>query len=253
MHASGKRRMGFIAALLMIFTPFPPAATTGGERRVAGLNELEVYDPGIREDGVPEIEFKDTMHGTEVEIQPTLHVHRYYYNGDKEYQGPLVNGGPTIVVANHPRTRKRLYIDVNLPSGAPKITYTDDRITYTYPHQRVIIEFKRCDEDEVTVHYRAGRRIGPRLETGKIRNKLHQAMKNVYEGRKKTIVGAAATATKLTGTAIDKVNDALNAIPIFQKLQSAGEQAHEQANLETLRQTGTEQADRATEFVGTNR
>ncbi len=38
-----------------------------------------------------------------VDIAPTVHVHRYYYSGDKEIQGPIINGGPTVVVAITPK------------------------------------------------------------------------------------------------------------------------------------------------------
>ena len=102
---------------------------TAAEPRVGGLDELVIYDPGNHDRGLPAIEFAESPEGIQIEISPATHVHRFYYNGDKEYQGPLLQGGPTVVVANHPRTGKRLYIDVNLPSGAPVIVYDEDSIS----------------------------------------------------------------------------------------------------------------------------
>ena len=89
---------------------------------MSGLNELVVYDPGTHERGLPAVQLMPNNCGNlGVEIPPAVHVHRYYYNGDKEFQGPIIQGGPTIVVANHPDNPGcTLYIRVNLPSGAPR-------------------------------------------------------------------------------------------------------------------------------------
>jgi len=250
-------RIRRLSAALPVFSivvaALPLGIADAGQKLVAGLNELEIVDPGLREDGVPAIEFKDSPHGIEVEIRPTVHVHRYYYNGDKAYQAPFRHGGPTIVVANHPRTGKRLYIDVNLPPGAPLVSYTKRRITYTFPERRVIIAFSHCHNDKVTVHYRGGRRIGPKPEEVKTRHKLHQALKDAYETRKKLVVGAAATVSDLAGNAVKMSTEVLNALPGVQTLQGAGDQLRERANLETLRQSGIQRAKEATKFVRTNR
>lgn len=229
------------------------ATAVGGERRVVGLNELEIYEAGAREDGVPEIEFDDTENGTEVKIRPAVHVHRYYYNGDKQYQAPFGHGGPTIVVANHPRSGKRMYVDVNLPPGAPRISYSKYRITYTYPERRVIISFSRFRSDKVTLYYRAGRPIGPKTAKDKTPHKLHATLKNAFESRKKLVVGAAATAGQLAGTVVEKANEAFDNLPVVKVLQSAADRIKESSQIEKLRQAGLKRADEATEFIRTNR
>jgi len=114
-----------------------PTYSTAGEPREPGFNELIIIDPGVEENGLPA---PNVVNG-HVEIPPTLHVHPYYYSGDKEYQGPIINGGPTIVVANNPKSGEKRYVDVVLPQGAPLIAYTSKSITYIYKDRRVVITF----------------------------------------------------------------------------------------------------------------
>jgi hypothetical protein len=83
-------------------------------------------------------------------------VHRYYYTGDRSFQARLLPGGPCIVVVSHPKTGERLYIPVQLPPGAPRVTYTPDSIEYDYGTQGVTISFccLLCEKPKVT--YRQG-------------------------------------------------------------------------------------------------
>ena len=81
-----------------------------------------ILDPGNHEDGLPAVIFDDESR--QIEIPPTLHVHRYYKSGDKGYQGPIINGGPTIMVAQYPKTGERINVDVMLPHATPEIVYT---------------------------------------------------------------------------------------------------------------------------------
>jgi len=77
----------------------------GKEPRASGLNQLVVIHPGAHERGLPAVRLVPTTDGTvKVDVPRTIHVHRYYYDGDKEYQGPIIQGGPTVVVANHPKS-----------------------------------------------------------------------------------------------------------------------------------------------------
>lgn len=130
-----------LALLLPIRGSVSPAFAQ--EPSAPGLHDLVVYDPGVHERGLPKAVFKPHGdYGFEIDIPPAVHVHRYYYSGDKEIQGPIINGGPTVVVANHPKTGNRMYIDVVLPSGAPRIAYNKHGITYVYPNQRVEVKFQ---------------------------------------------------------------------------------------------------------------
>ncbi|MEM0925600.1 MAG: hypothetical protein AAGJ83_06150 [Planctomycetota bacterium] len=108
----------------------------------AGLNDLVILDPGAHERGLPAVRINNLSDGQLIDIPPKVHVHRYFYSGDKIYQGPIIQGGPTVVVASHPKTGERLYIDVVLPPGAPRIEYTNDSITYVYSEKRVEIKFR---------------------------------------------------------------------------------------------------------------
>ena len=114
---------------------------TAAEPIASGLNHLAIYDPGTHERGIPAVILEEIGGQLAVDIPPMVHVHRYYYSGDKEIQGPIINGGPTIVVANHPRTGNRMYIDVVLPAGATKVAYNVHGITYVFDEQRVGIHF----------------------------------------------------------------------------------------------------------------
>jgi hypothetical protein len=86
----------------------------------------------------------------QVEIPQTVLVHKYYYSGDRSFQAQLLPGGPSIIVANHPRTGDRCYIDVQLPPGAPRVIYTGHSIEYDYDKQGVTVCFKRFGDPKVT-------------------------------------------------------------------------------------------------------
>ncbi|MGV2334735.1 MAG UNVERIFIED_CONTAM: hypothetical protein LVR18_11680 [Planctomycetaceae bacterium] len=84
------------------------------EPRGPGFNELIVVDPGVSDDGKPTVVIQDGK----VEVPPSLHVHPNYYSGDREYQAQILQGGPVIIVANHPKSGQKLYIDAILPAAA---------------------------------------------------------------------------------------------------------------------------------------
>jgi hypothetical protein len=45
------------------------------------------------------------------------------------YQATIINGGPTIVVANHPHSGGKLYTEAVLSQGAPIVAYNAHSIT----------------------------------------------------------------------------------------------------------------------------
>jgi hypothetical protein len=89
-----------------------------------------------------------------VEIPPVALVHRYYYSGDRSFQGPMLPGGPSILVMNHPRTNERIYLDVMMLPGAPRVTYRRHSIEYDYGAQAMTITFGPHGRPSVT--YRNG-------------------------------------------------------------------------------------------------
>lgn len=151
----------------------------------SGLNDLVVYDAGAHYRDLPAVNFVPIPGGNRVDIVPKVHVHRYYYSGDKIFQGPVIEGGPVTVVAKHPVTNEQLYIDVSLPSGAPQIHYTGHSITYVYQQSRVKIAFPRftLDRGKASVSYCDGRGI-------------------VRSARQWTGRAAASTQEKITGSPV---------------------------------------------------
>lgn len=128
----------------------------GVEPRVAGLNDLLVIEPGTSRNGVPAPTLVNDGDCTTVEIAPSLHIHRFFYSGDREFQGPIIQGGPTVVIASHPRTGMRVYTNVTLAPGAPLIAHSKHGIEYIYDGHRIAIWYGR-DETDVTVKYHSGR------------------------------------------------------------------------------------------------
>jgi hypothetical protein len=126
--------------------------------------EIEVLDPNVDPRGNPTV-LTRTLTGIRgpmaegrviVDIPPTVLVHRYYYTGDRSFQARLLPGGPCIIVASHPKTGERQYIPVQLPPGAPRVTYRADRIQYDYGVQAVTVNFCYLFCNHAKVVYRQG-------------------------------------------------------------------------------------------------
>ena len=133
--------------------PRPPAH---GSTPVPPLLEIAVLDPNVDPLGNPAVIARRSADGSglAVEIPPVALVHRYYYSGDRSFQGPMLPGGPSILVFNHPRTNERTYLDVMMLPGAPRVTYRRDAIEYDYGPQAIIVSFGLHGRPSVT--YRNG-------------------------------------------------------------------------------------------------
>ncbi|MHC4403937.1 MAG: hypothetical protein ACYTG0_30130 [Planctomycetota bacterium] len=104
--------------------------------------EIEVLDPNVDPLGNPAVIVHPTgPHSSIVEIPPVVLVHRYYYTGDRSFQGPMLPGGPSIVVVHHPRTGEQCYISVQMLPGAPRVHYTGGKIEYDYGRNGISIVF----------------------------------------------------------------------------------------------------------------
>ena len=206
------------------------------EPLTAGLNQLEVIRPGTHERALPEVELTDTPAGDRmvVDISRTLHVHRFYYDGDREYQGPIVQGGPITVVANHPRTGEQLYVDVSLPNGAPIIAYNKSAITYVYPNRRVTIKFSRYKKIGARVVYKSGQGAA-RVRESKVTafkervheahqsSQLAQAVHGGLQDAKNVVHGAKDAIDGLTGGLLERGKQLTAIIPGAAALRSYGE------------------------------
>lgn len=256
------RNLSALLTLLLLGTALAEHPKT----RVAGFDELVVYAPGTMDRDLPGIDLVlDPEQGWQADVQPTLHVHRNFYNGDKEFQGPLLQGGPTVVSACHPRTGRRLYAQVNLPSGAPIIVYDEDGITYVYRAQRVVLTFRgKSGCEEVVATYKPGRglcRIKQEHEAElakhhktfserfPLKRTVHDAAKSVHT----TVKGAAGTASGVASATVTRVKDGFSNLPGIQQLQSVGKEADSNANLESLKQAAEQAQDETTEYVRTIR
>ena len=105
-------------------------------------DELEILDPNANPRARPAAElYYDECGDLQVEVPPVVLVHKMYYSGNRTFQAQLLSGGPTLVVVNHPKSGERCYLLAQLPSGAPKITYTPHNIKYDFGHRSVCIHF----------------------------------------------------------------------------------------------------------------
>lgn len=231
-----RRSAAVLSLLLLVAAGLLAAAARAVEPKVAGMNELAIFLPGTHDRGLPAVRFQPKCgNQLEVDIPPTVHVHRYYYSGDKEFQGPIIQGGPTVVVANHPKTGERMYVNVTLPPGAPKIVHNKQSITYLYADRRVEICFSCRHPEQVTIKQLSGQGAGRRwheLATS-VRTKTHQCLQAsplahavAETGRDagKLVVGAKAAAGSLAAQGIQRVKQAAHALPGVTALESYGEQ-----------------------------
>lgn len=236
------------------------AGACGQEPREPGFNELVVIDPAVQENGLP----VPIVDGGKVEIPPTLHVHPYYYCGDKEYQAQILNGGPTIIVANHPKTGDKLYIDAVLPAGAPEIAYNAHSITYVYPDRRVVIEFPPLCRHKAIVKYMSGRGVGREIqdhvtqvsasvEEHKQKSKLVTELGQLRSDAANVAKGTLGMASSTAAVVVERTRAFAGVLPGIQALKSAGKQAEERGAMEEVRQSGIERLRNEAKSIPTNR
>ena len=109
---------------------------------VPPTQEIVILDPGVDPVGNPTVLTKPKENGlADVDIPPSVVVHKFYYTGDRNFQGPMLPGGPTVVVAGNPHTGERTYVATMLPPGAPRVYYTGTAIRYDYGYQSVSVCF----------------------------------------------------------------------------------------------------------------
>lgn len=244
-------------------------ATSGratAEPNAVGLHDVVVYDPGVHQRGLPSPQFKQSGKRLTVDIPPAVHVHRYYYSGDKEIQGPLIRGGPTVVVANHPKTGERMYIDVMLPAGAPTIVYNKSGITYVYPNHRVNIHFGSLPllGDRVVVKQKPGRGWARSLKesharfTQKTKEKiansaLAQSLKEFSGETGKVLKGATGAATQFGADFVDGAKKGLEIIPGVSTLKGYAKDAPQRKYAAEVRSAAEKKAREQLKFVPTNR
>lgn len=248
-----------VSAIAVLIIHAVCTATLPAAERVAGFDELVIYDPGVHDRGLPGVQFVPGGTDVQVEIAPALHIHRFYYNGEKEFQGPLLSGGPTVVVAQHPRTGKQMYIDVQLPSGAPVVRYDKDAITYAFPNQRVVLSFLCFGDESVKVTTVSGHSNLDRLrmkvcgpdEGGA--HVLHQSIRDCHAAARKTVSGVIVAGETVAAGAIDRTKAVYEMIPAVRLLNGAADRGVEARAMESLRQAQLRQDAVERRFLPTNR
>lgn len=236
------------------------AGVYGQEPREPGFNELVVIDPAVQENGLP----VPIVEGGRVEIPPTLHVHPYYYCGDKEYQAQILNGGPTIIVANHPKSGDKLYIDAVLPAGAPVIAYNSHSICYIYQDRRVFIEFPPICKHRAVVKYVSGRGLvreanehiaetKEEIREHKRRSRLVTELGEFKEDASNITKGAIGVVATTGAIVVERTRAFASVLPGVAPLKSAGKQAEERGAMEEVRQAGIERIRNETKTIRTNR
>ncbi|MBI1344890.1 hypothetical protein GC163_01225 [bacterium] len=139
------------------------AVSLAGDPRVAvpATEEITLLDPHVSADGKPTpIVVTGTDGKPHIDIPPTVIVHNFYYTGDRDFRGPRLEGGPSIVVVSHPETGERLYLDVIMLPGSPRVIYHKDKIEYEFGHDRICIHFfysKLTGNSKATVKYVDGK------------------------------------------------------------------------------------------------
>lgn len=251
MRRMGKVLLWAACAAMPLGAGLTGPAVWGGEPREPGLSELVILDPGGNDLGLPPVETRLGPDGVEIDIPPIVHVHRNYYSGNKEYQGPIIDGGPTVVVANNPHTGKRMYIDVMLPGGAPVIAYDKHAITYVYPNRRVAICFDPLIHDKAVVKYLSGQGIARSLHDKSefVADATHRAYRQsrlvgasqeLARETGKAALGVVAIAGGAATAAVETTTKVVRLIPGVQLLQSLGEQAPERCAEEETRRISDE-------------
>ncbi len=181
--------------------------------------EIEILDPNADPLSRPAVELEQGVNGNMiVNIPPTVLVHRYYFTGERSFQAQLLPGGPTIVVANHPKTGERVYIDVQMPPGAPRVTYTDHAIEYDFGATGVSVCFGLLGNP--TIKYRSGpslqSRVGKLIGFETIKDRAQTSQENLRQAGARTKMmtyGAVATVTETTGQVLTPVKTLLETMP----------------------------------------
>ena len=252
-------RYGSLYALGVFTALLGPASLQAAPPRHHGIGELRIFSPGVDEapDGQdrPAILFTEPQPGIGIEIEtpPIVHVHTNYYNGDKQFQGPLGHGGPAIIVCRHPRTGKRLYLDADLPSGLPTITHTQRGIDYDYAQRKVQIRFSKWNKDKVTIVYKNGDGTPSQQQAVSAPSEFGSAIKERFEQTVYAAAGAVSTVESAAAKGLGKINELTSNLPGVKTLVSAAKKDMEGRRLEGLKQEGEKRARQATRFFPTIR
>lgn len=202
---AAKRRRTALLIASMLLAAWSRVGLAKEASPVPPTLEIEVLDPQADPLGNPAIEFKCGQPGElTIDIPPVVLVHRYYYTGDRNFQGPMLPGGPSIVVINHPKTGERLYIPVQMLPGAPKVTYHKDSIRYDYGENAITIAFGLLGNP--VVNYRNGVRLGTRAKNLVVKSAVATGALVDRTGAPEVVMDTAEQAKNLVVDAADGIH-----------------------------------------------
>jgi hypothetical protein len=177
-------------------TPVPPTL------------EIEVIDPGVDPLGNPSTQLvPDPSRPGQMQVvtPPTVLVHHFYYTGDRTFQGPMLPGGASILVVNHPSTGERCYVPAQMLPGAPKVTYRSCSIEYDYGENGITLLFKK---DCPTLKFRSGKTIAQHTANLLHLNQGKQHLQSLVECTHTHCQRTAAMTCGLVAEASDHVKTA---------------------------------------------
>lgn len=218
------------SALLMLAIGFGTGTASGQKHSapVPPTQEIQVIDPRVDSVGNPTVVVAADPEDPSqqlIDIPPTLIVHRFYYSGDRSFQGPMFPGGPSILVMNHPRTGERTYVSAQMLPGAPKVTYRPHSIDYDYGKSGITVHFGLFGAP--SLKYRSGttwaKKASVALHTEEISNGFaaigrHTAV--AYDRTKQATCGVLALAADGSKIVTLPVQNTLRALPFGAALTS---------------------------------
>lgn len=185
-------------AVLLVLTV---AVAADDKVRVPPADELMVIDPNVDSRNLPTPVFLPDGRGNQrIEIPPVVIVHRYYYSGDRSFQGPMLPGGPTVFVVHHPRTGEQVSVQGMLMPGSPRIRYTKTCVVYEYADRKISLDFGICGDaeprlviqqhDPITNHIQSGvREVRQTTSEFVTASGLTETASGVRKRGKETLVG----------------------------------------------------------------
>jgi hypothetical protein len=235
---------------------------------VSPLDEVTVIDPRVDSEGRPRAIVRDSARGGKiVDIPPAVIVHKYYYTGDRDFQGPLRPGGPSIIVVSHPVSGSRMYVEAQMLPGAPRITYRRDYIDYDFGEKAIRIHFGHLGAlghaGEPTVSYQHGKSLTKKIAEARIkarngtrhwivRTGLPHAVRSIGRGAFNVVDATADGIHKVGAIVVSPVTQIIDATPVGSIVHASAEERAIQERDAAVTRAETE-AERFSQFIPTNR
>jgi hypothetical protein len=208
---------GMMTLLLIALATQSALATKPPRTTVPPTLEIEVLDPGVDPLGNPAVVLRHLPDGrVEVDIPPVVLVHRFYYSGDRSFQGPLLPGGPSILVFNHPQTGERCYVPAQMMPGAPRVTYKASGIEYNYGQHALLVHFDKygCP----VLQYRSGPTWREKTNELLHVDEWHDRSKEYSNRMGTTMAGAAADVRDATRVVTLPAQQIMGMLPFGQMI-----------------------------------